>query len=88
MTSRVVCLRQLTNSCRRDLVHVMLANFSQEEFVLPKATAVGVAEEISPSVVAAINDDDGSTIRPMTSAGKMDAEIFTQSLGRPSSKVI
>jgi hypothetical protein len=37
----------------------MLANFSQEETVLPKATVIGVAEEISSSVVAAINDDEG-----------------------------
>ena len=36
----------------------MLVNFSQEEIVLPKATIVGVAEEVSPCVVAAINDND------------------------------
>ena len=59
VTSRPACVEQLTNSCRTDLVHVMLANFSQEETVLPKATVIGVAEEISSSVVAAINDDEG-----------------------------
>ena len=37
----------------------MLANFSQEEIVMPKATLVGVAEEISSCLVAAINDGDG-----------------------------
>ena len=42
----------------------MLANFSQEEIVLPKDTVVGVAEEKSPSVVAAINDDDGTGKSP------------------------
>ena len=57
--SRAACVKPLTNSCRRDLVHVMLANFSLEEIVLPKATVIGVAEEILLSVVAAINDDDG-----------------------------
>jgi len=35
----------------------MLANFSKEEIVIPKATVVGVAEEISPTLLAAINDD-------------------------------
>ena len=34
VTSGSVCVKQLTDSCRRDLVHVMLANFSQEEIVL------------------------------------------------------
>ena len=58
-TSRATCMRHLTNSCRRVLVHVMLANFSQEEIVFPKATVVGVEEEIFPCVVAAINDGHG-----------------------------
>jgi hypothetical protein len=35
----------------------MLVNFSEEEVTLSKATVVGVAEEISPSLVAIINDD-------------------------------
>jgi hypothetical protein len=34
----------------------MLVNFS-EDVTFPKATVVGVAEKISPSLVAAINDD-------------------------------
>jgi hypothetical protein len=40
----------------RKYVHVMVANFSQEELVLPKANVLGVAEEISIGLVAAIND--------------------------------
>jgi len=58
MTSRAACTCQLPNSCRRGLVHVMLVNFSQEMIVLPKATIVGVAEELSACVVAAIDDND------------------------------
>jgi len=38
----------------------MLVNFSKEEIVLPKATIVGVEEEVSPCVVVAINDNDDS----------------------------
>ena len=38
---------------------MMVVNFSQEEVVIPRATVVGVAEEISPSLVAAINDRKG-----------------------------
>jgi hypothetical protein len=37
-------------------VHVMVANFRQEELVLPKATVLGVAEEVTAGLVAAIND--------------------------------
>ena len=33
---------------KAELVHIMLVNFSGEEIVLPKATVVGVAEEVSP----------------------------------------
>jgi hypothetical protein len=33
----------------------MLTNFSDEELVLPKATVLGVAEDISESVVDRIN---------------------------------
>jgi hypothetical protein len=36
----------------------MIVNFSQEEIVIPKSTVLGIAEEVSPCVVAAINDDD------------------------------
>ena len=36
----------------------MVANFSQGDIVLPKATVVGVKEEISSCVVAAIKDGD------------------------------
>jgi hypothetical protein len=50
----------------------MLVNFSHEEIELSRATVLGVAEEISASLVALINDSeshesghkDGSTIDP------------------------
>jgi hypothetical protein len=38
----------------------MLVNFSHEEIVIPKATVIGVAEEISPSLIAALNEDEKS----------------------------
>ena len=47
----------------------MLVNFSQEEIVLPKATIVGVAEKVSPCVVAAINDNDDSGNSPRSLGG-------------------
>lgn len=34
----------------------MLANFSEEEIILPKATVLGVAEGISESLIASVND--------------------------------
>jgi hypothetical protein len=40
-------------------VQVMIANFSEEEIILPKATVIGIAEEISENLVASINEDTG-----------------------------
>jgi hypothetical protein len=48
----------------------MVVCFSQEEVVLPKATVLGVAEEISHCVVAAINDGDGNRNTPYLVTGK------------------
>ena len=60
------------------LVHFMLVNFSQEEIVLPKATVVEVAEEISPCVVAAINDnDDPGNSSCLTSGIKVRKQVNT-----------
>jgi len=70
MTSHVTLKAQLTNNCRRGLVHVMLANFSQEEIVLPKATVVGVAEAVSLCVVAEINDSASPRNTPCFTNGK------------------
>jgi len=36
----------------------MVANISHEEIELPKATVLGLAEETSASIVAAINDNE------------------------------
>ena len=36
----------------------MIVNFSHEENELPKATVLGVAEETSASILAAINDEE------------------------------
>ena len=38
---------------------------------------MGVAEHISPSAVTAISDNDGPSNPPMTSAEKMDVQMFT-----------
>ena len=58
VTSHATREAQLNNSCRRSYVHVMVVNISQEEIVLTKATVLGVAEAISPCVVAEINYSD------------------------------
>jgi hypothetical protein len=54
----------------------MLVIFSQEEIVLPKGN-VGEAEEIFPCVVAAINDNHGPRIPPVTSAEINSALMLT-----------
>jgi hypothetical protein len=43
VNSRAACTSQLTNNGLRELVHVMLVNFSQEEIVLPKSTVLGIS---------------------------------------------
>jgi hypothetical protein len=48
---------QLMSSQTGPLVHVMIVNFSPEEIELPRATVLGVAEEISASIVAELNDE-------------------------------
>ena len=71
MTSHATREAQLTNSCRRAYVHVMVVNFSQEDVVLLKATVLGVAEAISPCVVAEINDSDSHRSPPCFVNGKV-----------------
>ena len=48
---------------RQGCVHVMVVNFSHEEIVLPKGTVLGVAEETSASILAAINEEGTSNFR-------------------------
>ena len=62
---------QLTDSCHRSYVHVMVVNFSREEIVLPRATVLGIAEEVSPCVVAEINDSDSHRSPPCFVNGKV-----------------
>jgi hypothetical protein len=42
--------------------HVMVVKFSHEEIELPKATVLGMAEEVSESLVAALNDESAREI--------------------------
>jgi hypothetical protein len=56
-------------------VHVMVANFSKEEIVLPKATIVGVAEEIMESLVASINGGAEFESRGRERTGKSDRTV-------------
>jgi len=41
----------------------MVVNFIHEEIELPKGTTLGVAEETSDSIVAAINEEGTSNFR-------------------------
>jgi hypothetical protein len=41
----------------------MVTNFTREEIVLPKATVLGVAEEISEALVATINTEETPQVR-------------------------
>jgi hypothetical protein len=47
------------------VVHVMVVNFSHKEVELPKGTVLGVAEEVSEIIVAAVNDGPVSEPRKL-----------------------
>jgi hypothetical protein len=51
-TSAISCCRGRTSA----VVHIMVANFSEEAVVFPKATVIGIAEEISEGLVASVNE--------------------------------
>jgi hypothetical protein len=53
-------------------VQVMVVNFSHEEVELPKATVLGMAEEVSESLVAAVNDGTEFEPRKNTSKAPID----------------
>jgi hypothetical protein len=58
MTSHATRDNQLTANSQRKFLHVIVVNFSVEENELPKATVLGVAEEIPPCVIAALNGNN------------------------------
>ena len=54
------CDDQLSSTQASVYVHVMVVNFSHEELKLPKGAVLGLAEQTSASIVAAINDESSS----------------------------
>ena len=48
----------------RNCAYVMVANFTSEELVIPKATIPRVAEEISEPLVECINADFDQPMKP------------------------
>jgi hypothetical protein len=47
---------------RQALVYVVLANFSDETFTLPRYTAIGVADEVFEDLINQINKSDKSDV--------------------------
>ena len=84
VTSHATRKAQLTNNCRRSYVHVMVVNFNQEEIVLLKATVLGVAEAISPCVVAEINGSESHRRPPCFANGKVRTKRDTNTGSRYS----
>jgi hypothetical protein len=52
--------------------HVMIVNFSPEEIALPEATVLGMAEEVSESLVAALNDESTGELNKGSQHTKVD----------------
>ena len=67
--------KQANTDASASNVYVMLANFSQEELTLPKATVLGLAEEVSETLVDQINTE--SPTRPQ---GKTRKEALYKKL--------
>ena len=57
---------RIAASTRNSCAYVMVANFSNEELTIPKATVLGVAEEVSEALVDRINAGDRSNSSPPT----------------------
>ena len=53
---------QANNDALASNVYMMLANVSQEELILPKSTVLGLAEEVSETLIDQINTE--SPTRP------------------------
>jgi hypothetical protein len=49
---------------------VMVANFSDEQLIIPKVTVLGVAEEITEALVDRINPRDPPTSDPLSDKQK------------------
>jgi hypothetical protein len=56
-------------------VHMIVVNVSHEEVELPKGTVLGVAQEVSETLVAAVNDGPVSEPRRGTPRVKIDASF-------------
>ena len=48
----------------------MVANFSDEELTIPKATVLGIAEEVTEEIVDKINVRDNSQLQPLSNREK------------------
>ena len=48
----------------------MVANFSDEELTIPKATVLGIAEEVTEEIVDKINVRDNSEPQPLSNREK------------------
>jgi hypothetical protein len=72
---------QFRRASPHSFVHIVLTNFAREEVVLPKATVVEIAEEISEALVAAINTEKNphASVRTTTTVN-IDPE-FRQYVG-------
>jgi len=63
--------------------HVILANFSDEELTVPKATVLGVAEEMSESLVNDINEvQTPAKSEPNKPPRRRKNEVLYQKLSR------
>jgi hypothetical protein len=58
--------------------YMLLTNFAKKEIVLPKSTAVGMAEEISEALVATINSEYPSRKKRSTK-GPRDVKVIPMS---------
>jgi len=59
-----------TTRTRNSQAMVMVANFSDEQLIIPKATVLGVAEEITEELVDRINQRDPPTSDPLNDKQK------------------
>jgi hypothetical protein len=70
--ARKACVTSQGGDVTKAAVHVMVVNFSHEEIELQKGTVLGVAEKVSDTLVAAVNDGPVRENRRGTPEVKID----------------
>jgi hypothetical protein len=75
LAALAVKVAQPTQDHSKSLVHVLVVNFTNEEVELPKATILGVGQQVSESQIAAFNDNPSVQVEDRPRDTKVNPEF-------------